>query len=127
MSEVVRKSLLCAFTRIVPVPVLLFAAPIVGTAGAQQTGPPAENPDHETYILPPPEVQELFATDKSYATLDNMSPDGDHFLVPVATELATLDLMARETYRPPSWSSGRVRVACGISIPTASTTSASTR
>ena len=99
MSEVVRKSLLCAFMRIVPVPVLLFAAPIVGTAGAQQTGPPAENPDHEMYILPPPEVQELFATDKSYATLDNMSPDGDHFLIPVATELATLDLMARETYR----------------------------
>ncbi|HUH12738.1 MAG TPA: prolyl oligopeptidase family serine peptidase, partial [Longimicrobiales bacterium] len=38
-------------------------------------------------------------TDKSYATLDYMSPDGNHFLVPRVTELSTLALMSKETYR----------------------------
>jgi dipeptidyl aminopeptidase/acylaminoacyl peptidase len=51
------------------------------------------------YVLPDPEVQELFATDKNYATLDNLGPDGDHFLVPRVTELSDLETMARPTYR----------------------------
>ena len=99
MSEVVPRRPLCALTRTVPLSVLLFAAPTVGSAAVQQTGPAAENPDHETYMLPPSEIRELLTTDKSYATLDYMSPDGDHFLVPVGTDLSTLDLMSRETYR----------------------------
>lgn len=58
-----------------------------------------ENPDHDQYILPPPSVRELFATDKNYTTLEYMSPDGGHFLVPLVTELSTLELMSRPTYR----------------------------
>ena len=58
----------------------------------------AQNEDDQ-YILPDPVVQELFATDKNYATLDHPSPDGDHFLIPLYTELSTLDRMAEETYR----------------------------
>ena len=66
---------------------------------AQEPQAPTANPDAAGYILPPPSLQHLFETDKSYATLDYMSPDGDHFLVPRITELSTLDLMSRTTYR----------------------------
>ena len=49
--------------------------------------------------MPEGRIQDLFATDKNYATLDYPSPDGDHFLVPLVTELSTLELMSWETYR----------------------------
>ena len=55
--------------------------------------------DDDRYILPDPGVRQLFDTDKNYATLDHLSPDGDHFLVPHVTELSTLEEMAVETYR----------------------------
>ncbi len=55
--------------------------------------------ENDRYILPDPSVQELFDTDRNYATLDHMSPDGDHFLIPFHTELSTLERMAEETYR----------------------------
>jgi dipeptidyl aminopeptidase/acylaminoacyl peptidase len=58
----------------------------------------AQNED-DRYILPDAAVQEAFDTDKNFATLDNPSPDGDHFLVPLVTELSTLEEMAKETYR----------------------------
>lgn len=100
MSEVRSSCRTSAPTGIVPLSVLLLAVPGFAAATApSQAAPGAENPDHETYILPPPDVQDLFATDKHYATLDYMSPDGDHFLVPAATELSTLELMAKPTYR----------------------------
>ena len=74
---------------------LLTALP----AAAQQGDAPATNPDADRYTLPPEAVQELFATDKNYATLDYPSPDGDHFLVAKTNELSTLELMSKETYR----------------------------
>lgn len=55
--------------------------------------------EDDTYILPPESVQELFNRDKNYVTLDAMSPDGKHFLVPRSTELSTLEKMSEETYR----------------------------
>ncbi len=58
----------------------------------------AQNED-DTYVLPDAAVQEAFATDKNYATLNHPSPDGDNFLVPLVTELSTLEEMAKETYR----------------------------
>ena len=57
------------------------------------------NPDADRYILPPASIQMLFETDKNYARLNYMSPDGDHFVVPLGTDLSTLELMSRETYR----------------------------
>ncbi len=66
---------------------------------AQDDAHPAENPDAASYILPPPEIAAALATDKNYATLDYMSPDGDHFLVVHTTALSTLELMSRPTYR----------------------------
>ena len=57
------------------------------------------NPDADRYVLPPESIERLFETDKNYVTLNYMSPDGDHFVVPWVTELSTRDLMSRETYR----------------------------
>ena len=51
------------------------------------------------YILPDATVQALFATDPNYATLDQVSPDGDHFVVPLSTELSTLTEVGEETLR----------------------------
>ena len=44
-------------------------------------------------------VQELFRRDKNYATLDRLSPDGDHFLVPKFQELTDLKTMSQRTLR----------------------------
>lgn len=51
------------------------------------------------YVLPSERVQELFATDKNFATLDQINPAGTHFFVPHVTELTTLERMAEPTLR----------------------------
>ncbi len=51
------------------------------------------------YVIPPQAVQDAFATDKNFATLDHPSPTGAYFLVPHVTELSTLERMAETTYR----------------------------
>jgi len=75
----------------------LAFAPLARLSG--QEAALSVNPDADHYILPPESVQHVFATDKNYATLDYMSPDGDHFLVVHVNELSTLALMSKETYR----------------------------
>ncbi len=60
---------------------------------------PAINPDADQYTLPPEPIRKLLKTDKNYATLNNMSPNRDHFVVPLMTELSNLRLMAKKTYR----------------------------
>ena len=60
----------------------------------------AQQPDPQPgYILPPDPVQDLFATDPNFATLDHLSPDGDHFVIPLSTELSTLEEVGEETLR----------------------------
>lgn len=51
------------------------------------------------YILPPAQVQELFERDTNHATLDQPGPHGNHFLMPLRTELSTLERMAEPTHR----------------------------
>ena len=51
------------------------------------------------YILPPDPVADLFATDPNFATLNHISPDGDHFVIPLSTELSTLEEVGEETLR----------------------------
>ena len=51
------------------------------------------------YILPDQAIQDLFATDPNFATLDHVSPDGDHFVIPLSTELSTLAEVGEETVR----------------------------
>lgn len=83
------------------VTVVLSFAPHPGSAQDNAPVSPAAliNPDADQYILPPPSLQALLETDKNYATLNYMSPDSDHFLVPLVNELSTLELMSKETYR----------------------------
>ena len=102
------------------IPVLLLAlfaaAPLAAPVVAQQAGnAPARGAgtlaasnaaelvareEAETrYIQPPAPIAEFFRRDPSFATLDTPSPDGRYFLVPSATQLSTLELMSRPTYR----------------------------
>ncbi|SVA46246.1 uncharacterized protein METZ01_LOCUS99100 [marine metagenome] len=82
---------------------ILLSVMLTGVAVAPQSGLAQDaatvNPDADQYTLPALSVQKVFETDKNYATLNYMSPDGDHFVVPLVTELSTLELMSRETYR----------------------------
>jgi dipeptidyl aminopeptidase/acylaminoacyl peptidase len=54
---------------------------------------------NDRYIQPPSIIQEYINKDKNLATLDQMSPDGDHFLVTSTTELSSLQLMSQKIYR----------------------------
>ncbi|HSH46316.1 MAG TPA: prolyl oligopeptidase family serine peptidase, partial [Longimicrobiales bacterium] len=51
------------------------------------------------YVEPPAPIGEFFSRDPNFAVLDAPSPNGRYFLVPEATQLSTLDLMSRPTYR----------------------------
>ena len=82
--------------------VLAVAVPVSLTAplAAQEEEEGAAGLDiSQEYILPDATVQDLFATDPNYATLDHVSPDGDHFVVPLSTELSTLAEVGEETLR----------------------------
>ncbi len=59
----------------------------------------AQSMERDGYVLPPDSVQELFRRDKNIATLDRLSPDGDHFLVPQFQELTDLKQMSQRTLR----------------------------
>jgi dipeptidyl aminopeptidase/acylaminoacyl peptidase len=59
----------------------------------------AQSMERDGYVLPPESVQDLFRRDKNIATLDRMSPDGDHFLIPQFQELTDLKLMSQRTLR----------------------------
>jgi dipeptidyl aminopeptidase/acylaminoacyl peptidase len=51
------------------------------------------------YAQPPAPIAEFLKRDPNFAVLNMPSPDGRYFLVPSATQLSTLDLMSRPTYR----------------------------
>jgi dienelactone hydrolase len=51
------------------------------------------------YALPAAAVQDFFSRDTNFATLDQLGPDGNTFLVPLSTELSTLARMAEPTHR----------------------------
>jgi dipeptidyl aminopeptidase/acylaminoacyl peptidase len=55
--------------------------------------------ERDGYVLPPESVQDLFRRDKHLASLDRLSPNGTHFVVPVFEELTDLKLMSQRTLR----------------------------
>jgi dipeptidyl aminopeptidase/acylaminoacyl peptidase len=73
---------------------ILLLAPMVGAGQSVDRFEPPPG-----YTLPDAQVQEFFERDTNYATLDQPGPDGNYFLVPLSTELSTLERMAEETYR----------------------------
>jgi len=69
-------------------------APVALHAQAAERFEPAHG-----YTLPPAMVQEFFERDTNYANLDQLGPDGNTFLVPLSTELSTLERLAEPTTR----------------------------
>src|SRR5262245_54355875 len=59
----------------------------------------AQSMERDAYVLPPESVQDLFRRDKNMAALDRLSPDGDHFFIPLFQELTDLKLMSQRTLR----------------------------
>jgi dipeptidyl aminopeptidase/acylaminoacyl peptidase len=51
------------------------------------------------YAQPPAAIADMLTRDANWATLDAPAPNGRYFLVPRATQLSTLELMSRPTYR----------------------------
>ncbi|MGD8815992.1 MAG: prolyl oligopeptidase family serine peptidase [Acidobacteriota bacterium] len=92
MTSLSQRFAMCAFVLLLS---LTFVSLPIDAAG--QAVPSVQETDG--YVLPDESVQSIFATDKNFATLDNLGPDGDHFIVPLVTELSDLDLMSRPTYR----------------------------
>jgi len=58
-----------------------------------------ENQFKEAYLKPPASVQDLLTRDRHYDTLNNLSPDGTHFLIPISSQFSSLKLMTQKTYR----------------------------
>ena len=83
--------------RFLPAILLLLAAPLA--AQEADTRPGGHLDPALGYILPPDPVVDLFATDPNFATLNHMSPDGNHFVIPLSTELSTLEEVGEETLR----------------------------
>ena len=87
---------------ILPVLVGLLSTPLAKAAplAGQESDGEARGLDiARGYVLPDQAIQDLFATDPNYATLDHASPDGDHFVIPLSTELSTLEEVGEETLR----------------------------
>lgn len=59
----------------------------------------SQSMERDAYVLPPESVQDLFRRDKNMATLDRLSPDGTHFVIPLFQELTDLKLMSQRTLR----------------------------
>ncbi len=82
---------------------LLFALVGVPTVGQAQGVLPVEQPAvaeaNARYTEPPAPIADYFTRDPSFAVLDMPTADGRYFLVPRATQLSTLELMSRPTYR----------------------------
>jgi dipeptidyl aminopeptidase/acylaminoacyl peptidase len=59
----------------------------------------SQSMERDGYVLPPDSVQDLFRRDKNMATLDRVSPNGTHFVIPQFQELTDLKLMSQRTLR----------------------------
>lgn len=53
----------------------------------------------EKYMMPPDIVQGILTRDAHTDSLQNLSPDGKHFLIPVSPYFSNFNLMSQKTYR----------------------------
>lgn len=54
---------------------------------------------NESYVEPNEFIQDVLTRDRHYDTLNNLSPDGSHFLIPLEQYFSNLELMSQKTYR----------------------------
>jgi len=76
-----------------------LAATLIFLCAGLLPGTPQQEQTKDSYILPPAPIADYINRDKNFATLDQMSPDGDHFYIASTTELSTLKLMSQKIYR----------------------------
>ncbi len=88
-----------AFLLLALAPATLVAQPATERARGAGVERVALEEANARYVQPPAPIAEFFSRDPNFATLDAPSPDGRWFLVPRATQLSTLELMSRPTYR----------------------------
>ncbi|HSJ25079.1 MAG TPA: prolyl oligopeptidase family serine peptidase [Longimicrobiales bacterium] len=78
----------------------MFTALDAGDVVAQQTAVDIARAEMETrYAMPPAPIGEYLQRDPNFATLDAPAPGGRYYLVPLSTELSTLELMSKPTLR----------------------------
>jgi dipeptidyl aminopeptidase/acylaminoacyl peptidase len=53
----------------------------------------------EDYLLPPDLVQDILNRPSHYDTLDTLSPDKTHLMIPIDADFSSLELMTQKTYR----------------------------
>jgi dipeptidyl aminopeptidase/acylaminoacyl peptidase len=70
--------------------VILISAPIL----ADQ-----DNLYKEDYLLPPGLIQDILTRSSHYDTLNALSPDRTHLMIPIDAEFSSLKLMTQKTYR----------------------------
>ncbi len=58
-----------------------------------------ENLYKEGYLLPSDLVQDILSRSSHFDTLDTLSPDKEHFMIPIDAEFSSLKLMIQKTYR----------------------------
>jgi dipeptidyl aminopeptidase/acylaminoacyl peptidase len=81
------------FSTLMAILTILFAFFVTTLLAAQQ------EQFEESYILPPESIQDILNRDRHYDTLNAMSPDGDHFMIPIMAKYSSLELMSKKTYR----------------------------
>ncbi len=69
---------------------ILFSIPVLADK---------ENLYKEDYLLPPDLIQDILDRSSHYDTLDTLSPDKTHFMIPIDAEFSSLELMTQKTYR----------------------------
>ena len=53
----------------------------------------------ESYLLPSESIQDILNRSPHYDTLNNLSPDKNHFMIPIQENFSSLELMTQKTYR----------------------------
>lgn len=78
------------------VPVLII---LLSAAGPLSAAPQEDLQFRESYLLPNPQIQDILNRDKHHDTLEALSPDGAHLLIPIQQDFSSLKSMSQKTYR----------------------------
>ena len=72
---------------------------LLSTAGPLTAGPQEDMQIQESYLLPNEQIQDILNRDRHYDSLEALSPDGDHLLIPINQDFSSLKSMSQKTYR----------------------------
>jgi len=72
---------------------------LLSTAGPLSAEPQEDLQFQESYLLPNEQIQDILNRDKHFDTLEALSPDGTHLLIPIKQDFSSLKSMTQKTYR----------------------------